>query len=420
MATFDLGNVPSPIAQAARLAQLRELQNPNLALERQIQQAIELQRIQQQSPENQLALQIKQAQLAQIPLEAERQNLLTEQIRRELDPVYQAEQDARKLAFDVNRATQIANATSKGQKGFFDVNSGRWIVEGADGLPVAYQIPLAESLVQSTQIPSASDIPSVDPTLFSGAPTTSIIPSTPTARTLAGTIDQRSKTAEEAKKEEQAFRENLQQKAQTFTAEQNKLQREYLQGKEASKPAKQPPAKIQDQYMGAQNLFKTAPRFKQKIDELRKKGIAEPTSAEKAVINAAYQDPKGLVSGFITAVATGKIRPEIAEVEQLRAEIESNYTTSKAGLSQTASEVKRTIPVAPSRFDSWDRMLSKIKNLEEISGIYTKNVNRQYPGFAKEAGLSNEILDFATEADIPVNLPVGTQITVGGRPAVIE
>lgn len=70
--------IPSAVAQQAALAQLREIQNPNLALERQIQQAIEMQRIQQQSPENQLALQIKQAQLAalQNPEEAMQRNLI--------------------------------------------------------------------------------------------------------------------------------------------------------------------------------------------------------------------------------------------------------------------------------------------------------------------------------------------------------
>lgn len=230
MATFSLGNVPSPINQALRLAQLQEAQNPNLALERQIQQAVELQRIQQQSPEAQLALQIKQAQLAQIPIEAERQNLLTEQIRRELDPVYQAQQDARKLALDVSRATQIANATNKGAKGFFNENLGVWIKE-VNGKPVASRIPFEETTEPSLPNVSASDIPSFDPTLFSGTPTASIIPSTPTSRTLTGTIDQRVKTAEEAKKEEQAFRKDLQESAQTFTANQNKLQREYLKGK---------------------------------------------------------------------------------------------------------------------------------------------------------------------------------------------
>lgn len=83
MATFSLGNVPSPIAQAMRLAQLREAQNPNLAMERQIQQAAQLQQLQQQSPEGQLALQIQQAAL--------QKNL------RDLDPAYQQQQFEREL-----------------------------------------------------------------------------------------------------------------------------------------------------------------------------------------------------------------------------------------------------------------------------------------------------------------------------------
>lgn len=88
MATFSLGNVPSPIQQATRLAQLRELQNPNLALERQIQQAVELQRIQQQSPEGQLALQLKQAQLEsalqQQAFQQQQQPLVLDQLRAQL------------------------------------------------------------------------------------------------------------------------------------------------------------------------------------------------------------------------------------------------------------------------------------------------------------------------------------------------
>lgn len=189
--------------------------------------------------------------------------------------------------------------------------------------------------------------------------------------------------------------------------------------KSKSGSEKAPPAKVQDQYIGSQNLFKTGPRLEQKIAELRAAGIQEPSAFEKAIINVAYQDPKGLISGLTTAIATGQIRPEIAELEQIRAEIESNYTTSKAGLSQTASEVKRTIPVAPTRFDSWDRQLSKTKNLVEIAGIHVSNVNRQYPSFGKGQSPVSE-LDFASENDVPEDLPKGTRITIGGRPAVWE
>lgn len=95
MATFSLGNVPSPITQASRLAQLQELQNPNLALQRQIQQAVQLQQIQQQSPEAQLALQLRQAQLnsalenqaiqqQQQAFELQRQPIILDQLRAQL------------------------------------------------------------------------------------------------------------------------------------------------------------------------------------------------------------------------------------------------------------------------------------------------------------------------------------------------
>lgn len=88
MATFSLGNVPSPIAQAMRLAQLREAQNPNLAMERQIQQAAQLQQLQQQSPEAQLALQLRQAQLnsalQQQAFQQQQQPLLLKQLEAQL------------------------------------------------------------------------------------------------------------------------------------------------------------------------------------------------------------------------------------------------------------------------------------------------------------------------------------------------
>lgn len=178
---------------------------------------------------------------------------------------------------------------------------------------------------------------------------------------------------------------------------------------------KAPPAELQKQYIGSQNLFQTAPRLESKIAELRKAGVKEPTSFERSIINLAYQDPKGLLSGFATAVATGQIRPEIADLEQLRAEIESNYVTAKAGLSQTASEVKRTIPVAPTRFDSWDRMLSKTKNLREVAGINVANINKQYPTFGKSQAALPPAISFDTEEDIPNDLPIGTPVIVGGR-----
>lgn len=102
MATFSLGNVPSPINQALRLAQLREAQNPNLALDRQLQQAVQLQQLQQQSPEAQLALQVRQAQLnsalqnqafqqQQQAFELQRQPQILEQLRQQLDPNFQAQ-----------------------------------------------------------------------------------------------------------------------------------------------------------------------------------------------------------------------------------------------------------------------------------------------------------------------------------------
>lgn len=112
MATFSLGNVPSPIAQAAKLAQLRELQNPNLALERQIQQAIQLQQLQQQSPEGQLALQLKQAQLDSAlqnqAFEQQRQPYILDQIRQQMDPTFKAQQNAANLGYEVDRARQLA------------------------------------------------------------------------------------------------------------------------------------------------------------------------------------------------------------------------------------------------------------------------------------------------------------------------
>lgn len=98
MATFSLGNVASPINQAMRLAQLQEAQNPNLALEREIQRAVQLQQIQQQSPEGQLALQLKQAQLntalQQQAFQQQQRPLILEELRRQLDPNFQAQKSA--------------------------------------------------------------------------------------------------------------------------------------------------------------------------------------------------------------------------------------------------------------------------------------------------------------------------------------
>lgn len=228
MATFSLGNVPSPINQAMRLAQLNELQNPNLALERDIQKAVQIQQLQQQSPEGQLALQIKQAQLnaalqnqafeqQQRPLEQQKQAYILEQLKNALDPTYQAKEDARKLAFDVDRATQIANATA--EAGSFDANSGRRI-QRINGRWVATPIPLAESLEVSAPTVSASDIPSFDPTLFSGTPAIPTTPA-PSPRLLTGTIEERAKADEDRRKEDRAFR-----------AEESKLNREFLKGKQ--------------------------------------------------------------------------------------------------------------------------------------------------------------------------------------------
>lgn len=129
MATFSLGNVPSPITQASRLAQLRELQNPNLALERQIQQAVQLQQIQQQSPEAQLALQLRQAQLnsalenqaiqqQQQAFELQRQPIILKQLEAQLqraqDPLFDAENkfnaEVRVAAMDPNSGVRLAGA----------------------------------------------------------------------------------------------------------------------------------------------------------------------------------------------------------------------------------------------------------------------------------------------------------------------
>lgn len=129
MATFSLGNVPSPINQALRLAQLREAQNPNLALERQLQQAIQLQQLQQQSPEGQLALQQRQAQLnsalesqaaqqQQQAFELQRQPLILEQLKAQLqraqDPLFDEENRfnaaVRTAVLDPNSGVRLAGA----------------------------------------------------------------------------------------------------------------------------------------------------------------------------------------------------------------------------------------------------------------------------------------------------------------------
>lgn len=262
MATFSLGNVPSPIAQAMRLAQLRELQNPNLAMERQIQQAAQLQQLQQQSPEAQLALQLKQAQFnsalqnqaaqqQQQDFLQQQQPLILKELQNQLDPNYQLQQDARKLAFEVSKAIQVANATDKNKKGTFNEALGLWIKE-VDGKPVVSRIPFPEDLTTSAPTVSASDIPSINPQLYSEDPaisTAPIIPTKPAPRTITGTIEQKAAEAERLKKEEQTFRENLQERQQNFTAEQNKLQREYGERKEALKASKGAPTAASQQFL---------------------------------------------------------------------------------------------------------------------------------------------------------------------------
>lgn len=107
MATFSLGNVPSPVNQALRLAQLREAQNPNLALERQLQQAIQLQQLQQQSPEGQLALQLRQAQL---------NSAIQNQAFQQQQQGLQLEAMRRAVPTDLERAIQQAGVQSQARQ----------------------------------------------------------------------------------------------------------------------------------------------------------------------------------------------------------------------------------------------------------------------------------------------------------------
>lgn len=128
----------------------------------------------------------------------------------------------------------------------YDPNTGRQLVM-VNGQLVARQVPLEETMGMAPSVPvSIPDVSgiglNVDPSLSFGvtpsqAPATTDLPEIllpEASRFLGGTLEQRANTAEEIRKENQAFRTALQEDAQTFRADQNLLQREYLKGKSES------------------------------------------------------------------------------------------------------------------------------------------------------------------------------------------
>lgn len=111
MATF--GSFADLTPAQVELAQRRQATggDPLSNLLQGIQQGVQLQQLPQelanQAIATQLATQLAQSKLAAIPLEQERQQLLVNQLRAQLDPNYQAQQNAAKIAFDVDRARAL-------------------------------------------------------------------------------------------------------------------------------------------------------------------------------------------------------------------------------------------------------------------------------------------------------------------------
>lgn len=111
MATF--GTFADLTPAQVELAQRRQATggDPLSALLQGLQQGVQVAQIpaqiQQQAIANQLANQLAQSKLAAIPLEQERQQLLLNQLRAQMDPNYAAQQNAAKIAFDVDRARAL-------------------------------------------------------------------------------------------------------------------------------------------------------------------------------------------------------------------------------------------------------------------------------------------------------------------------
>lgn len=168
--------------------------------------------------------------------------------------------------------------------------------------------------------------------------------------------------------------------------------------KRASEGELKPTGEIQKEYGSMEGVRTSTQQLRQKIQELRNNGVKEPSQSEKVILNIAYQNPETAIGAIMTAAATGQIRPEVAEVEAIRAQIESAYTAARAGLSQTAGEVKKTIPTAPILFDSWDRMLKKSDAMDDIANEYFKRAHRKYPSLKRT---SDESVATTESQEIP-------------------
>lgn len=404
MATFDLGNVPSPIAQQMRLAQLREAQNPNLALQRQIQQAVELQRIQQQSPEGQLALKIQEAQL---------NSALQNQDFRQQQQGLQLEAMRRAIPTDLESA--LRQATQQIQARQLGVLQAPQITGQPMALPA---LPVSEA-VQRALSATPDRAPLVEETIspleapIQIGPRQVFDPSTARAMQEQSRLQAlRNIRSEEAiKQENELQRINERAKSKGFKTYVNPLDSTDTLSLD---PTQAPPTGYVplDSYIkstkasGGSGGIKATGEEKQKFregigvlreikeankvaNEIQKTGKF-PGGTQVAINQFLAQRPQdipgaGLVPGLSSVYAAfqnqvrGAQTPQSRDLQMRRAYLASTILRMQAGLSQTIGEAININPYTPSDTDTFEVLSDKLKRLESTTTGALKDFRLIYP-----------------------------------------
>lgn len=410
MATFSLGNVASPINQAMRLAQLQEAQNPNLALEREIQRAVQLQQIQQQSPEGQLALQLRQAQLnsalQQQAFQQQQQPLILEQLRQQLDPNW-----AFKKQLEL-KAADPASGVVRSIPGFENQ-----VIATPQALPPATQ-QLAEAGGDLTEFigKSTPGIPITPIRGLNGGPSgfaqDFTIPQAIQARknqeemkkfAAEQTVKQENELAQiKARADAAGYKTYVDPSDPTNMLNLTRTEQppagymevgNYLRSIKASKSGAggdlKPTGETQEKFLGGVNLLGQIDEALGEVEKAQKEGKF-PNYNQTAINQFLTQRPQdipgaGLVPGLssVYAAAQRAVRtaqtPEARDLQMRRAIITSTILRTQAGLSQTLGETVNISPYTPSESDTYESLVDKLKRLRGEGTRSLVNYKKLYP-----------------------------------------
>lgn len=413
MATFNLGTVTSPIAQAMRLAQLQEAQNPNLALERQIQKAVELQRIQQQSPEGQLALKIQEAQLNSAlqnqAFRQQQQGLQLEAMRRAIptdleSALQQAVQQSQARQLGIIQAPQIAGQPAALPALPVSEAAQRAFAATPEGAP------LIEEIISPLEVPVQVGSRQV----FDPVTARAMQQQAAEAKILES---ERKLTSEESIKQgfelERITARNAARNFRTYINPDDPTDirqvgaterppdgfleaKDYLRGARGSGKGAgggggdlKPTGETQEKFLGAVNVLGQTEELLKEVEKYKKEGNF-PGYSQTAINQFLTQRPQdipgaGLVPGLssVYAAAQRAVRtaqtPEARNIQMRRSVITATILRVQAGLSQTLGETVNITPYTPVESDTYESLVDKLEGLDREGKRAISNYRELYP-----------------------------------------